>query len=91
MGLTKEQTAGYRQSRILQMVSKPGGATSSRLAEHFKVGRGEIINDIRVLRAKGYPIQTSSMVTEGGMYVALFEMPRIPEKSSRNTHAASAE
>lgn len=79
MGLTKDQTKSYRQKRILQMVAKPGGATSSRLAEYFRVGRGQIINDIRELRAKGYPIQTSSMVTENGMYVAVFELPRIPE------------
>jgi DeoR/GlpR family transcriptional regulator of sugar metabolism len=91
MGLTKEQTAGYRQSRILQMVSKPGGVTSAKLAEYFKVSRSLIINDIRALRAKGYPIQTSSMVTEGGIYTAVFEMARIPEKSSKSTPAASAE
>ena len=91
MGLTPDQTKGFRQSRILQMVSQPGGATSSRLAEYFRVDRGQIVNDIRDLRAQGYPIQTSSMTTEGGMYMAVFEMPRIPKMSSQNTPAASAE
>ena len=91
MGLTKEQTAGYRQSRILQMVSRPGGATSYELAKHFKVGRGQIIQDVKELRAKRYPIQSSSMTTEGGMYVVRFELTRIPEESSKSTPAASAE
>ena len=61
MGLTKEQKAGRRQARILQRISEPGGSTSGRLAKELKVGRGIIINDIRNLRCKGYPIQVSDI------------------------------
>ena len=69
MGLTKEQKAGLRQARILQRISEPGGSTSGRLAKELGTGRGMIINDIRDLRRKGYPIQVSSMVTEDGWTV----------------------
>ena len=84
MGLTKEQKAGLRQARILQRISEPGGSTSGRLAKELGTGRGMIINDIRDLRRKGYPIQVSSMVTEDGMYQAAFEL-------MTNTPAANAE
>ena len=83
MGLTKEQKAGLRQARILQRISEPGGSTSGRLAKELGTGRGMIINDIRDLRRKGYPIQVSSMVTEDGMYQAAFEL-------MANTPAANA-
>ena len=78
MGLTKEQKAGLRQARILQRISEPGGSTSGRLAKELGVGRTMIINDIRSLRCKGYPIQVSSMITEDGMYQAAFELMRSP-------------
>ena len=78
MGLTKDQKAGLRQNRILECIMKPEGATSGSLAKRFGVGRGTIINDIRTLRSKGYPIQTSSMVTEDGMYQAVFELRKMP-------------
>lgn len=91
MGLTKEQTAGYRQSRVLKLIEKPGGATSSEMAKTLGVKRGVIINDIRDLRRKGYPIQASSMKTEDGMYQAMFELMHTPKRSSKNTPAAPAE
>lgn len=78
MGLTKDQKAGLRQARILQRISEPGGSTSGSLAKELGVGRTMIINDIKDLRRKGYPIQASSMITEGGMYQAAFELMRPP-------------
>ena len=78
MGLTKDQKAGLRQARILQRISKPGGSTSGSLAKELGVGRTMIINDIKDLRRKGYPIQASSMITEDGMYQAAFELMRPP-------------
>ena len=78
MGLTKDQTAGYRQRRILKLIQEPGGWTGSRLAEKLGVKRGVIINDIKALRRKGYPIQTSSMRTEDGMYQVVFELIKMP-------------
>ena len=80
MGLTKEQNAGLRQARILQRISEPGGSTSGTLAKELKVGRGIILNDIKALRSKGYPIQVSSMVTEDGMYQAALEIMRMPAR-----------
>ena len=80
MGLTKEQKAGLRQARILQRISEPGGSTSGTRAKELKVGRGIILNDIKALRSKGYPIQVSSMVTEDGMYQAAFEIMRMPAR-----------
>lgn len=82
MGLTKEQAAGYRRSRVLKLISQPGGATSSKMAGILGVTRGVILNDIKELRKKGYPIQVSSMITEGGMYQANFELMRIPRALS---------
>lgn len=82
MRLTKEQTAGYRQSRILKLISQPGGATSSAMARTLGVKRGVIINDIKALRKKGYPIQASSMKTEDGMYQAAFELMKMPARLS---------
>ena len=82
MGLTKEQEAGYRQSRVLTLISQPGGATSSNMARRLRVTRGVILNDIKELRRKGYPIQVSSMITEDGMYQANFELMRMPMKRS---------
>ena len=80
MGLTKDQKAGLRQARILQRISEPGRSTSGRLAKELKVGRAMIINDIKELRRKGYPIQASSMVTEDGMYQASFELMKAPAR-----------
>ena len=76
--MTKEQKDGYRQSRILKYISEPGGATGGKMAKLFKVPRGTIVRDIAELRKKGYPIQVSSMVTEDGMYQAVFELMRMP-------------
>ena len=78
MGLTKEQKDGYRQSRVLEYISEPGGATGGKMAKLFKVPRGTIVRDIAELRKKGYPIQVSSMITEDGMYQAVFELMRMP-------------
>ena len=78
MGLTKDQKAGLRQARILQRISEPGGSTSGSLAKELGVGRTMIINDIKDLRRKGYPIQASSMITEDRMYQAVFELMRPP-------------
>ena len=82
MGLTKEQAAGYRQSCILNVLKETGGVTSGSLASKFGVRRGTIINDIAALRKKGYPIQATSMRTEGGIYQAAFELITIPENTS---------
>ena len=82
MGLTKEQTTGYRQSRVLKLISKPGGVTSSAIAKTLGVKRGVIINDIKDLRRKGYPSQASSMTTEDGMYQATFELVKMPAMPS---------
>ena len=78
MGLMKDRNAGYRQSRILKLITTPGGATGSNLARQLGVKRGVIINDIKTLRSKGYPIQVSSMKTEDGMYQAVFELMKMP-------------
>lgn len=79
MGLTKEQATGYRQSKVLKLISRPGGATSGAMAGMLRTTRGVIINDIKELRKKGYPIQVSSMITEDGMYQANFELMRMPK------------
>ncbi|MBR3376134.1 MAG: helix-turn-helix domain-containing protein [Mogibacterium sp.] len=84
MGLTrrdKKNQAHFRQKKILELVSEPGGMSCTRLAERFSVTRGDIINDIRDLRAMGYTIQTS-MTTEDKMYTALFELQRTPKSPS---------
>lgn len=88
MGSTREQKNEYRRSRILEIISQPGGSTCSRMAKTFGVTRGVIMSDVRALRAKGHPIQASTMITEEGMYQAVFELMKLPEK---NTHAACAE
>ena len=87
MGLTKEQAAGIRQHRILELISEPGGASSNRMAKICKTTRGTILNDIKALKRKGYPIQASSMVTEDGMYVAVFEMQRAIRAASAERHS----
>ena len=79
-----------RQQKILEMVSQPGGASSQQMVETFRIARATIIQDIKDLRRQGHPIQTSSMKTEHGIYVAVFELLRTPKRSSGNTHAASA-
>lgn len=81
MGLTKLDKKGqaiFRQKKILELISKPGGMSCTRLADKFAVSRGTIINDIRDLRGMGYPIQTS-MVVERKMYSASFELLRTPK------------
>lgn len=80
MGMTREQKAGYRQSRILEQLSKPGAVSSGKLAKMLKVDRGTIIKDVKELRKKGHPIQTGAMVTEDGMYQVQFELMRLPTK-----------
>ena len=74
----KKAAARFRQKKILELISKPGGMSCTRLSKKFNVSRGTIINDIRDLRAMGYPVQTS-MTVESKMYSALFELPKIPE------------
>ena len=81
MGQTKQDKKAksrFRQKKILELISEPGGMSCTRLAEKFHVSRGDIINDIRDLRAMGYPVQTS-MTVENKMYSALFELPKIPD------------
>ena len=58
------------------MVSAPGGASSKKMADKLHTTTGQIVQEVRALRKRGYPIQTSTMVTEGGMYVAAFELPK---------------
>ena len=65
-----------RQTEILKMVSAPGGASSKKMADKLHTTTGQIVQEVRALRKRGYPIQTSTMVTEGGMYVAAFELPK---------------
>lgn len=77
MKLDKRGQAIFRQKKILELISKPGGMSCTRLAEKFHVSRGDIINDIRDLRAMGYPVQTS-MTVEEKMYSALFELTKPP-------------
>ena len=84
MGLTKQEKAKNmtrRQEFILRRVSEGNGTTGSRLAKEFNVSRGTIMNDIAALRRIGYPIQVSSMITEDGMYQALYELPKYLPKS----------
>lgn len=79
MGKTKEEKASAlatRREAILKCVSQPGGSTGNRMAAKFGVARGTILRDIAALRRKGYPIQVSSMITEDGMYVAVYELPK---------------
>lgn len=80
MGLTKEQAAGIRQNKILQFISEPGGSTDNKMAKILETTRGVILNDIRALRKKGYPIQATSMITEDKMYVAVYELMSMPSK-----------
>lgn len=79
MGLTKQERAEKmtrRQEFILKRVSEKNGTTSSRLAKEFNVSRGTITKDIATLRRIGYPIQVSAMITEDGIYQALYELPK---------------
>lgn len=69
----------YRQERILDLISKPGGASATQLSERFHVGRHIIIQDVRDLRAMGYPIQTY-MKTEKNIYGVAFELVHPPTK-----------
>lgn len=82
MGLTrrdKKNQARFRQKKILELVSKPGGASATQLSERFHVGRHIIIQDVRDLRAMGYPIQTY-MKTEKNIYGVAFELVHLPTK-----------
>lgn len=95
MGQTKqEQTVldRRRQEKILKLLEEEGRASSSQLSKKFYVPRGQIIQDIRALRDRGHVILAGDMVTEGGMYVVVFELP---QKSSPKPHpdtpAANAE
>ena len=78
MGLTKEQAAGIRQEKILKLIAEPGGSTGNKMAKIFGTTRGVILNDIKALRRRVYPIQVSSMITEDKMYVAVYELTRMP-------------
>ena len=87
----KDYRSHFRQKKILEILSTPGGATSSRLVETLHSSRSQIMRDIRDLRMNGYPIQVSSMKTEGGMYAAVFELPeRYWTSSQSNTPAPGA-
>jgi len=83
MGIGREQ----RLSEILDIVLKEDGDTGAHLAEMFGVSRGTILNDIAVLRRRGYPIQVSAMVKEDGILSARYEIPRY----LKNISAANAE
>ena len=72
----KAEKVAKRREDILKCVSQPGGSTGNRMAAKFKVARGTILKDIAALRRQGYPIQVSSMITEDGMYVAVYELPK---------------
>lgn len=76
MGLTnrRDQLLGPMQQNILECVSKPGGATAGSMASMLKAKRGTVMREIGILRSKGYPIQATTMITEDGMYQALFEL-----------------
>lgn len=83
MGSTKKGTTekvSRRHEQILKYVSQAGGATGNHMAEALGVSRGTVLRDIADLRRKGYPIQVSSMVTENGMCVALYELPKYYQK-----------
>lgn len=80
MGLTKEQAAGIRQNKILQFISEPGGSTGNRMAKILETTRGVILKDIIALRQKGYVIEATSMTTEDRMYVAVYELVKMPSK-----------
>ena len=84
MGLTKEEKLAkqtYRREAILKLVSQPNGATGTYMAQKFGVSRGTILKDIAALRKQGYPIQVSSYTEEGGMIVAVYELPKYRPKS----------
>lgn len=83
MGISRQERLGM----IIDILKDGNGSTGTKLAEKFAVSRGTILKDIADLRRKGYPIQVSSMVEEGGMMAAWYEIP----KYLRNTSAVSAE
>jgi predicted DNA-binding transcriptional regulator YafY len=72
--------AKARQAAILAILRKDSEITSNSMAKLLGVQRGTIINDIAELRKRGYPIQVSSMKTEDGMYVVVYEMAKYPPK-----------
>lgn len=79
MGLTKEEKnaqLNHRREAILKLVSQPSGATGTYMAQKFDVSRGTILKDIAALRRQGYPIQVASHTEEGGMIVAVYELPK---------------
>lgn len=83
MGISRKERLGM----IIDILKEENGSTGTKLAEKFAVSRGTILKDIADLRRKGYPIQVSSMVEEGGMMAAWYELPRYLQSTS----AASAE
>ena len=77
MGLTEAEKARQtrcRQQELLKLLKEQGPMSSISLARKFKTGRAEIFQDVRDLRMHNHPIEISSMITEGGMYVALIEL-----------------
>lgn len=83
MGISRKERLGM----IIDILKEENGSTGTKLAEKFAVSRGTILKDIADLRRKGYPIQVSAMVEEGGMMAARYELPRYLQSTS----AASAE
>lgn len=83
MGISRKERLGM----IIDILKEENGSTGTKLAEKFAVSRGTILKDIADLRRKGYPIQVSSMVEEGGMMAARTTLPRYLQSTS----AASAE
>lgn len=83
--------AKYRREQILQHVDKSGGITGMKLAEMYGVTKGTILKDIAELRRQGYPIQVSSHIEEGGMIVAVYEIPQMLQRSTKDISAASVE
>lgn len=72
MGISRKKRLGM----IIDILKEENGSTGTKLAERFEVSRGTILKDMADLRHMGYPIQVSSMVEEGGMMVARYELPR---------------
>ena len=83
MWATEEQINNHRKRCILKLISDPRGVFCDDLVRRFGVPRGTIINDVIALRAKGYPIQTFSVMDERiMMYRTCFQMVKPPGNTS---------
>ena len=84
-----EQINRDRRAKVLKAASIPGGTTVGTLAKMFKVSRGTIVSDIKILRAEGNVLEVSSLRMEDGLYQMVFELRTLPQR--QNTSAAPAE